>query len=168
MRTSIVKLALFSSLLFQQFNLFAQMSVDTSGTPQSLVQNILTGSDVTVSNITYTGNLLSKGYFNCTACNIGLNEGVILSTGDVRNAVNPASVFTSNNFSGVGDAQLTTFIGGQPTFDAAVLEFDVVPANDKLEIKFQFTSEEYDDYVGSAFADAPRGARPDTRAVARG
>ncbi len=57
----------------------AQLLIDNTMTPEQLVQNILIGSGVTVSNITFTGN---QGNAICAFTNgnstvLGLDEGVI-------------------------------------------------------------------------------------------
>ena len=82
MRTSIVKLALFSLLIIIQTNLFAQLVVTNNGNVQTLVQSTFVGTGVAISNITYAGQPINLGSFNCSTCNFGLSEGVILSTGD--------------------------------------------------------------------------------------
>ena len=152
MRTSIVKLAFFSFLLIIQTNLFAQLIVTNNGNAQTLVPSTFVGTDVTVSNITYAGQPINLGSFNCSTCNFGLSEGLILSTGNPSTASGVASVFASSGtLSNVGDADLTT-LAGATTYDRCVIEFDVVAINNKLEMQFQFASEEYDEYVGS-FSD---------------
>jgi uncharacterized repeat protein (TIGR01451 family) len=42
---------------------------------------------------------------------------------------------------------------GQPTNDAAVIEFDFIPENDFVSFQYVFGSEEYLEYVGSSFND---------------
>ena len=44
-------------------------------------------------------------------------------------------------------------IVGAETFDAAVLEFDVVPVGNTMSIRFVFASEEYPEFVDSDFND---------------
>ncbi|MEP7265450.1 MAG: choice-of-anchor L domain-containing protein, partial [Bacteroidota bacterium] len=103
--------------------------------------------------MTYTGSALSKGQFSCAGCNLGMNSGVILSSGSVAAAAAPASSFSSVNTNMAGDAQLDALVSPLPTVDAAVLEFDVVPLFNKLEIKFIYASEEYPEYSTTGFFD---------------
>ena len=67
----------------------AQLTVNSTMTPTQLVQNVLLGSGVTASNITFSGPNAARGEFNGTASNIGFPGGVILATGDISVAVGP-------------------------------------------------------------------------------
>ena len=50
---------------------------------------------------------------------------------------------------------MTTLVGGNPTFDASVLQFDFVPDSSTIYIgAYVFGSEEYNVFVGSDFNDA--------------
>jgi len=51
-----------------------------------------------------------------------------------------------------GDTQLDG-LAGYPTHDAAVLEFDFVANTDKIQFRYVFASDEYNEYVGSNFND---------------
>lgn len=141
----------------------AQLVVNNTGVnknPNYLVQNILLGTGVTASNITFTGrDTLQLGYFDGSNSNIGINKGIILSTGDVRTAVGPnVSAFTTTSISdfggpNLGDVDLDAITSPVLTFDASVLEFDFVPIGDSLIFRYVFASEEYLEFVGSAFND---------------
>lgn len=52
----------------------AQIAVDYSLTPTQLVQDVLLGGGVSVSNVTYTGGADMRGAFSGTS-NIGIDEG---------------------------------------------------------------------------------------------
>ncbi|XOV66850.1 MAG: choice-of-anchor L domain-containing protein [Fluviicola sp.] len=138
---------------------FGQLITSTAQSPAGLVQNVLLGSGVTVSNITFNGQPAAIGEFNGTNTNIGLDEGVIITTGTVLNQPNagphgPNTVPDAglDNPSG-GYALLSNEIGGTATFDAAVLEFDFVPYSNSVAFNYVFGSEEYEEYVGSTFND---------------
>ena len=90
------------------FSLFAnaQLTTNNTQTPTQLVQNVLLGNGITVSNITYTGNSNARGFFNGATSNIGLASGVILTTGDIINAPGPNNnpgEFTDNSLNGDPD-----------------------------------------------------------------
>ena len=54
-----------------------------------------------------------------------------------------------------GDADLEKELGnGYTTYDACVVEADIIPLGDTLSFKYLFGSEEYDEYVCSPFNDA--------------
>ncbi|MBL4862910.1 MAG: choice-of-anchor L domain-containing protein, partial [Crocinitomicaceae bacterium] len=135
-----------------------QLVTNTILSPASLVQNILLGSGVTVSNITYNGTPASIGYFNGASTNLGLDEGVVMTTGTVLNTGNGPHGPNNSGGSGIdngggGLSLLSNLIGGINTFDAAILEFDFVPYSDSVRFNYVFGSEEYPEYVGSQFND---------------
>lgn len=142
---------------------FSQIIVDDTPTPVDLVMNTLIGQGVSVSNITYTGLPSQRGYFNGTASNIGLPEGVILSSGNVVDCM-PPSQPSLGQFSTPGDNDLLTVaqsVTSNPsaslintTQDAAILEFDFVPIGDSVSFSFVFASEEYTTYINTQFNDA--------------
>ncbi|MFO8129354.1 MAG: choice-of-anchor L domain-containing protein, partial [Bacteroidales bacterium] len=128
--------------------------VENTLTPQQLVQQILIGSGVTVSNITFEGSLDNAigDFSNGDATNLGLDEGVVMSSGKVLEIPNDVSFFASNSNNTPGDPDLTA-LAGVPTNDAAVLEFDFVPQSDTLTFNYVFGSEEYKEYVCSNYND---------------
>jgi gliding motility-associated-like protein len=141
-------------LLCFSFFSFAQLSVNNTQTPTQLVQDVLLGNGITVSNINYTGASAARGFFNGATSNIGLASGVILTTGEVINAPGPnlsGSEGTDN--SGSGDPDLDQ-VSGVFTFDACVLEFDFVPLADSVTFRYVFGSEEYPEFVDGSVNDA--------------
>ncbi len=139
----------------------AQLSVDNTQTPEQLVQNILLGAGVTVSNVTFNGlpgNSVNDqiGSFNGNGSNINIGQGVVMCSGTITQVAGPnntdALTLGPNNPDFNGDADLEA-ISQQLVNDKAVLEFDFVPAGDSLEFRFVFGSEEYNEYVCSSFND---------------
>jgi gliding motility-associated-like protein len=133
----------------------AQLVVDETYTPQQLVEDVLTGQGVQVSNFQFSGNGQARGYFDGSNSNIGLSEGVIISTGKVSDAPGPNGTPGSDDgteFIGPGDPILSN-ISGLITNDAAVLEFDFVPISDTVQFRYVFASNEYMTYVGGSYND---------------
>ncbi len=136
----------------------AQLTTNNSRTPSDLVQNILVGKGVTVSNVTYTGDLRALGEFNGSQSNIGLLQGFMLSTGsviegvdDMGNRVGPIGPNDKKKIGLLplgtsGDSDLDNLIDGS-TYDAAVLEFDFIPQGDTVEFQYVFASDEYPEYI---------------------
>ena len=136
---------------------FGQLST-TVGSPAALVQNVLLGSGVTVSNISYSGVPASIGSFDATGTNLGINQGVIMTTGTVVNTGEGPHGPNDDGGSGVnngaaGFGPLSNLIGGIDTYNAAILEFDFVPYSDEVKFRYVFGSEEYPEYVGSQYND---------------
>lgn len=139
---------------------YGQLTVDNTLTPDYLVQNVLLGSGVTVSNITFNGvpGTVSNpqiGAFDGSACNVGIANGIVLGTGDVTAAIGPnnqGGAALGGGFWGNGDPDLL-LLAGDTIRDAAVLEFDFIPSGDSISFSFVFGSDEYLEFVGS-FNDA--------------
>lgn len=123
-----------------------------NGNASYLVQNVLIGGCLTVSNITYTGSPSAIGYFS-NASPMGVSEGIILSTGAVSSAPGPnGNGSQTTSFFTAGDATLNALPGGV-TQDAAVLQFSFLPLSNTVSFNFIFASEEYPEFVGTAFND---------------
>jgi gliding motility-associated-like protein len=135
----------------------AQLVVDGNYTPQQLIEDVLIGQGVQVSNFQFTGDAQSRGFFDGSNSNIGLESGVILSTGRAADAVGPNSTVAGSlsedgtDFSRPGDSDLSGISGSlNGTFDAAVLEFDFIPSSDTVRFKYVFASNEYMFWVGTS------------------
>ena len=142
---------------------YAQLTTSTVLTPQQLVQNVLIGTGVNASNITYTGSADAIGQFDGTNCNVGIGSGVILTTGTVLNTISGGfqeGPFGPNDNGGSGTDNnepgepLLATLTGNTSFNAAVLEFDFVPQSDTVKFNFVFGSEEYLEFVNSGVNDA--------------
>jgi gliding motility-associated-like protein len=141
------------------------MTTSTNLTVAQYVQDVLLGSNVTVSNITYNGgsaDIVSAqvGGFECPDCNLGIGSGFAMTSGDVAGVVGPNN---NSGYTGVGgfptgaeDPDLLDLVqanGGSVTQQWAIIEFDFVPLGDTLSFQYVWGSEEYDTYVGSSFND---------------
>jgi hypothetical protein len=126
------------------------LTVNSNVTPPELAQ-MLVPPWVTPSNVVYTGSSAACASFSGgNGCGLPLDNGVILATGNVTNAIGPNNLSgASTAFLIAGDPDLDNLVGRGSTHDAAVLEFDVVSTND-LTLRFQyiFASEEYPEWIG--------------------
>jgi gliding motility-associated-like protein len=136
---------------------FGQLTTTTGQTPTQLVQNVLVGNGVSATNISYSGDPNAIGAFNGASSNIGLNSGIVITTGTVldngdgpQGPNNSGGSGTDNSASG---NSLLDGIAGNTTFNAAILEFDFVPQSDSIKFKYVFGSEEYPEYVCADFND---------------
>lgn len=133
---------------------FAQLTVNSAPTPSFLVTNVLLGSGVSATGITYTGAASARGSFNYSGPSIGFTSGVLLATGDINTAIGPNTAGgAGTNLFASGDADLNS-VSSNTTFDAAILEFDFVPLSDTIKFRYVFASEEYMEFVSSGVNDA--------------
>lgn len=131
-----------------------QNVVDGLTSPVDSLVAQLFGAGVTASNIRFTGDPSAIGSFAGMSA-VGLDSGIALSTGPVSTGiVGPHGVVpASRNLGAPGDADASVIAGAQ-TFDAAVLEFDLVPRAQSLSITYVFGSAEYEHWIGKGFNDA--------------
>jgi len=123
------------------------------GTATALAQ-LLAGPGVPISNATLTGDPSAAGTFSAGLPSIGIDSGVVLSSGRVADVAGPNSApDTTTDFSTPGDADLDTILTTTTSFDAIVLEFDFVPQGNSTTFSYVFSSEEYNEYVNSSFND---------------
>ena len=149
-----VFIGMLSPLIFG--NVQAQITVDQASTNnevEQLVEDVLLGSCVTVSNVNYTGPASAAGTFDASGTTFTMQSGILLTTGSANTAIGP----DDDNNAGVnqntsGDADLTA-LATENTYDAVVLEFDFVPEDDTLTFRYVFASEEYPEWVGSEYND---------------
>ena len=130
----------------------AQLVTNNSLNPQGLVQNILLGNGVTVSNVTYNGSPVAIAQFTAANTTLGINSGIVMTTGttlpngDGPQGPNDASgAGVDNNMGGFN--LLSQAIQGTQTYNAAILEFDFIPYADTVRFKYVFGSDEYPEFA---------------------
>ncbi|MGE0756179.1 MAG: DVUA0089 family protein, partial [Pirellulaceae bacterium] len=110
-----------------------------------------------LGNARFVGSDSSAGMFAGGTSLLGLKEGIVLSTGDVRFANGPnQSTKSTGHASGATDADLNAALAVSSR-DTTSLEFDFTFANGvggDLFLNFVFASEEYQESIATAFRDA--------------
>ncbi|MFL6246112.1 MAG: choice-of-anchor L domain-containing protein [Thermoanaerobaculia bacterium] len=125
----------------------------SKGLTQDQVVGILTGSGATITNVKITGSPLAIGSFTGGG-GLGLENGVILSTGDVADAQGANDgPSTGQGLGTPGAPALDAIVKPFVTNDAAIIEFDVVTESPTFAIRYVFASEEYREFVDSEFND---------------
>jgi hypothetical protein len=151
-----------SAFILGSFSAKGQLQVSavtgTSAQQAHKLAQLLAGSGVQVSYASTNASPILQlpfGKFNGVNSNIGLDSGVILTTGLITSAPGPNTLgSTSNPGTGLmSDQQLTALANGQALNDVCILEFDLVPQNDSLTFRYVFGSEEYNEFVCSNFND---------------
>ena len=118
------------------------------------IEQNLFGFCVEVFDLSFTGSPDAFGAFSYNGDELGLDEGIIISTGDVVSAVGPNEQSqVTTQFYTAGDQDLNS-LTEYLTFDACVIEFDFLASSDNLlACEFVFASEEYPEFIGSMFND---------------
>ena len=122
------------------------------------------GGGVSASNVTYQGDPIQVGFFNAINSNLGIDSGIVLSTGDIID-LDPSG-FGSGNipFSTNSDPDLLNVANSVPPlinqpfnvtgiFDVATLEFDFIPNSDTVSFNYVFGSDEYLTWINSEYND---------------
>jgi hypothetical protein len=153
------KILFFLALMAMNF-IHAQLIVNnTTQTPAQLVQNVLLGNGISVSNIKFNGTAAGANavrdqvgkFSNGNATNIGLNTGIILATGKANVAIGPNGQGGASQAPATptaGDADLDLLTTGTVK-NIGILEFDFIPNGVSLNFNFVFASEEYPEFVNS-------------------
>ena len=130
------------------------INITTSSNPNALATQIV-GGGITFSNATYTGAPIASGFFtNGLTSGLGIDSGLILTSGSADLAVGPNGNGGSTGNNGLpGDADLDSLITGIATRDASVLEFDFISDTSDLFFNYVFASEEYNEFVNTSFND---------------
>lgn len=149
MKNLLLFLAIFTLLSTAQ----GQMAIDTSITPEEMVRDVLLGGRMEVKNIRIRGRVGTYGYFKDEGPKPLMGEGLVFSTGNVFEAAGPNMKAKTSGIVGTkGDIELFQ-IAKHPTYDATGISFEFVPEFELMVFNFVFGSEEYVEYVNTAFND---------------
>ena len=131
-----------------------RLVVTETTTDANQLRDALLGGGITaVGDAEYIGGDLSAGLFEGGKHIIGIDSGVLLTTGSVMNAEGTnASDSATGTSSNEGDLDLNDEFD-EETFDSTVLEFDFEVESDSLYFNFVFASEEYNEFVNTDFND---------------
>ncbi|GAB4374840.1 MAG: hypothetical protein Kow0075_00810 [Salibacteraceae bacterium] len=168
---STIKLIMITAVcgIFSAHDASGQMSVTNSApfnTTTHLIKNVFLGGDIEVMNLKFNGstnNTISSnqvGYFSNAGNIIGIDSGIVMSTGNIFSI--PQNTFASTSYGGIGDNDVLAVAQSVPwgtpptvTRDRAILEFDfIAPADDSVAFEYCFASEEWPSYPCSSFNDA--------------
>ena len=160
----------------------AQIVINQTQSPTTLVQNVLLGPGVFSSNVTFLGAPGSVvapvgigpseiGRFNGSNTSIGFNSGILLCSGLAQYHIPGPNVSLERAEGGIGAAQgISTpdidlgHLTGSPywqisnppgnnIYSKSVLEFDFIPMSDMISVRYVFSSEEYGRWVCTQYND---------------
>ena len=149
------------------FSLLANAQLNVNNTlysPADLVLSKLIGAGVSVSNVRYNNSIPNAlinnnqvGFYSTgvTPTNLGLTSGMIMTNGSATGAIGPNNAggnTTPSNTPMNGDPDLSQ-IAALSINNICIIEFDFIPLGPEVKFEYVFGSEEYPEYVGSAFND---------------
>jgi len=144
-------------------NVSAQIEASSAAVPPfdpvGLIEDEFLGEGIDIVNITFEGNDGSVGYFNSGSSSIGIEKGIIMTTGLVEAngadvGINAPGSAQSNadNGSTANDADLTS-LSSVGLFNIARYTIEFIPSSDTLSFRYVFASEEYPEFVCSDYND---------------
>jgi hypothetical protein len=164
-KISVAILCLFTLSASAQFTITQQSAAN-------LVQNVLVGQGVQVSNITSGGDPEQIGLFTGgNSVNLGISNGVLMTTGNAVSQSDPNGLYyigapansgtISSSFDNTIEltddpdlnAIITSFGASGITNNIAAIEFDFIPSGDSVAFNYVFGSEEYNGFVCSQYFD---------------
>lgn len=130
-------------------------------TPENLMTNVFLGEGVEVTEFQYDGSAAAIGFFKNGEEEVGMDRGVIMTTGAAANvngtigAGNPgnlqASTAASPNVS--IDADLTQLDPNNQNNDISRYIIKFIPTSDTVRFNYVFASEEYPEFSCSSYND---------------
>ena len=143
----------------------AQLSSINSAALDSIYITSLFSSPDTVFNLHVYGHFKAASIVQATNTNLGIDHGLLISTGCANTAFSngpqgPNNETITNSGSPIGsvdtiaDSIMSLYFPFMDLYDPIVIEFEMIPSVDTLELNMVFASEEYLEYIGSQFVDA--------------
>lgn len=165
------KLLLLSALICLTISSFAQIEIDQSYTIEEYVNDILLGSGISASNISFTGSEVQIGFLTGGEGTIfPMDAGLVLSS---EHAINlqqagadglPADDVIPAGEEVSGEPDLLTIANSVPPLigesfsvgsvnDVAILEFDFIATGDTMSFNYSFGSDEYLTFINTQYND---------------
>ncbi|MTB50592.1 choice-of-anchor L domain-containing protein [Lewinella sp. W8] len=132
------------------------LELDADLTAEELVRDVFaSGNCETIFNIQPIGsNPDGIGFFSGPSNIVGFDRGIILSTGDIRDAAGPNSATNiSTQLQGRQDDPDLSLASTGNIFDPSGIEFDFIPLQPTVTFRYVFASEEYCEFVNDPFND---------------
>jgi len=155
-----LSLTTFLLVILVNTSIFSQqiMSVTSASQPPydnlaNLVRDHLTGSGIEILSIESSNSLFSFGFFTDGDTAVGLNRGLILSTGAAINAQENGNDQASDSFSGQDTLSELAPLATGYLYNTAYFRIRFKPFSDSIQFRYVFASEEYPEYACSSFND---------------
>ncbi|MFN0035885.1 MAG: choice-of-anchor L domain-containing protein [Saprospiraceae bacterium] len=153
--TQTLLLPVFCLLAFASKAQFLQVTDAATApyTPQNLISNVFLGDGVQVTNIQFNGDAEAVGHFSGGTQSIGIERGILLTTGFAVSATEDGGIQASDGNSGGSVEPSLEPLVAEILNDVAVYTITFVPNADTLRFRYCFASEEYPEYACSGFND---------------
>ncbi len=108
----------------------------------------LVGDGVEIRNVKYKGANQAAGTVQAKQNIFGIEDGVILSTGNAKGIIGPNKYKSYTQINNQpGDSDVEKLLGnGTKTFDASTLEFEFKPLKERMNVQYVLASDEYEEF----------------------
>lgn len=108
----------------------------------------LVGDGVEIRNVKYKGANQAAGTFQAKQNIFGIEDGVILSTGNAKGILGPNKYRSYTQINNQpGDSDVERLLGNRTkTFDASALEFEFKPLKERMNVQYVLASDEYEEF----------------------
>jgi gliding motility-associated-like protein len=129
-------------------------NISSAYDPITLISNVFIGQGMDIDTIIYEGDPQQVGYFQNGGAAVGIADGILITNGNAEDAQNPntAGGTTTNYGTTNTTSPLSTVVAGAGN-DIAQYTIVFTPTSSTLTFNYVFGSEEYPEWVGSAFND---------------
>lgn len=131
------------------------VTVTPTGDATALAMKLIGDPDLGFVSASYTGSAVASGTFVGDSGTLPFSSGIVLTSGYATNAggaVNTSDAITGDN--GLdGSAMLNALIPGYSTYDATILTITFIPKANVISFQYVFGSDEYNEWVDSAYND---------------
>lgn len=151
---------------FLRFSLVAQVQVESGLTIEHYVNNVLLGSGIQASNITYSGGSEQLGMLTGAEDSFSISTGLVMSSDAAENLGCPSAFVQCTGCLGSGNSEpdLLAVANSVPPLigesfsvssvnDVSVLEFDFTAAGDSIRFNYAFGSDEYETWINTQYND---------------
>ncbi len=148
------------AVLLNASTINAQIEVEPAITvpfePIKLVNDVLKGDGIIITDVKFHGEDAAVGYFTDGQSSIGIDEGILLSTGFAASAsseVDRGFGGTSGEFYNTTVFEELNSLTDTTVLDVAYYEIEFIPLSDSIEFNYVFASEEYPEFSCDCFND---------------
>lgn len=138
----------------------AQISVDPGNTlpltADNIIDNVFLGEGVVIESVQFFGEADAVGVFENAQNIIGLDRGIVLTTGNVNDIPKISSAVANDDSSqdNLTDSDLEALLVNNISLvDVAKYEISFTPSADTIRFRYVFASEEYPEFVCSSTND---------------
>lgn len=124
-------------------------------TPENLITNVFLGEGIEVTSFQYDGAPEAVGYFNHGFEEVGIERGIIMTTGNAAEVAGVGNTFASTDHTPdlTADADLMQLDPNNQNHNVSRYIISFIPTSDTVRFNYAFASEEYPEYSCSSFND---------------